>query len=40
LAGRKGLETLCLEEIEVVRELMEMARRFRRLLLSKLLSWL
>ena len=38
LAERKGLETLRLEGIEVVGELMEMARRSRRLLLSKLLS--
>lgn len=41
LAARKGLGTLRLEEIEVVGEPIEgVARKFRRSLLSKLLSWI
>jgi len=41
LAERKGLGTLRLDDIEVVGEPIErVARKFRRSLLSKLLSWL
>jgi len=40
LAERKGLGTLRIEEIEVVGEPIErVARKFRRSLISKLLSW-